>query len=218
MEDPHASPSHGSNSRSTISSLLNDDASTDAQEADPFASYGSPFLPDLSTAKEDVVTYDGQPPSKKRRQSIDLEAEMEPTTNDFSNPGENGDSHNQPPMFPSLHLHPLSGATVPNPLPSPALLQQPDHHIIEEERRALAEEKRKVESERQQLEDDKRAFEEEKRQFSEEKKRWLDEKDKQASGTGGGKPTISLYVRASPSSLPSLSLFPGCSSPFVDNK
>lgn len=206
MEDPHSSAAalNGSgNSRSTISSLLNDDASTDAQEVD-FTSYGSPFLPDFGSSPSsgnppDVIDVDRQPPNKKRRQSFDnnVDASAASASSSTTSEGE------QLP-FPSLHLHPLlGGASVENPqaLPSPSLLaaaagqqqQQLDSHVVEEERRALAEERRKVAADRQQLSDERRAFEDEKRQFYDEKQKWLDERDKQATTTtaGGGKPTIS---------------------------
>lgn len=202
MEDPHSSAAlNGSgNSRSTISSLLNDDASTDAQEVD-FTSYGSPFLPDLGSPSSSsnppvVIDVDRQPPNKKRRQSFDNNV-------DTSSASSSTTSEQLP--FPSLHLHPLlGGASVENPqaLPSPSLLaatawqQQLDSHVVEEERRALAEERRKVATDRQQLNDERRAFEDEKRQFYDEKQKWLDERDKQTTTTGGGKPTISFGRRA----------------------
>ncbi len=222
MEDPHSSAAaalNGSgNSRSTISSLLNDDASTDAQEVD-FTSYGSPFLPDFGSSPSsgnppDVIDVDRQPLNKKRRHSFDNNVDASAASAS---------------SFPSLHLHPLlGGASVENPqaqLPSPSLLaatagqqqqqQQLDSHVVEEERRALAEERRKVAADRQQLSDERRAFEDEKRQFYDEKQKWLDERDKQTTTTGGGKPTISCVP---------FFLFPSASSgvarltPLVDNK
>jgi hypothetical protein len=204
MEDPHSAVLNGSNSRSTISSLLNDDASTDAQEVDHFASYGSPFLPELGSSVpfNDPVVIDvdlQQPPNKRKRQSIDAES----APNDFKAPHA-GEGHEQL-SFPSLHLHPLgASASAENPqaLPSPSLLTpagQLDSHVVEEERRALAEERRKVAADRQQLDDDRRAFEDEKRQFYDEKQKWLDEREKQQTQTstaGGGKPTLSFGRRA----------------------
>jgi len=206
MEDPHSSAAalNGSgNSRSTISSLLNDDASADAQEVD-FASYGSPFLPDFGSPSSNppvIIDVDRQPPNKKRRQSFD---------NNVDASSSSSSTTSEQLAFPSLHLHPLlGGASVENPqaLPSPSLLaasagqqQQLDSHVVEEERRALAEERRKVAADRQQLNDERRAFEDEKRQFYDEKQKWLDERDKQATTTttttGGGKPTISFGRRA----------------------